>query len=167
MMEGRELYEALEVLSSRAPDSYAIVKGSKEYSTIRGLVRFYSIWEGSLVAADIQGLPFEKGKCKERVFGFHVHEGNRCLGTAQNPFAQAKGHYNPDDCSHPEHAGDLPPLFGNQGYALMMFYTDRFWAEEVVGRTVIIHDMPDDFRTQPSGDSGMMIACGEIQENRI
>lgn len=167
MLEGRELYEALRVLTSHAPDSYAIVKGSKEYSSIRGLVRFYSIWEGSLVAADIQGLPFEEGKCKERVFGFHVHEGNRCLGNAQNPFAQAKGHYNPDGCSHPEHAGDLPPLFGNKGYALMVFYTDRFWAEEVVGRTVIIHDRPDDFRTQPSGDSGMMIACGEVQENRI
>lgn len=167
MEERRELYEALAVLSGSVPESYAIVRGSQEYSSIRGVVRFFSIWDGTLVVADVQGLPFAKGTCQGRVFGFHVHEGNRCLGDAQNPFAQAKGHFNPDGCKHPEHAGDMPPLFGNEGYALMMFYTDRFFAEEVVGRTVIIHDMPDDFKTQPSGDSGMMIACGEIKENKM
>ena len=32
---------------------------------------------------------------------------------------------------------------------------------DVVGRTIVLHEMPDDFKTQPSGDSGMKIACGE------
>ncbi|MFW5629422.1 MAG: superoxide dismutase family protein [Acetivibrio ethanolgignens] len=32
-----------------------------------------------------------------------------------------------------------------------------------MGKTVILHDMPDDFRTQPSGNSGEKIACGEIR----
>ncbi len=27
---------------------------------------------------------------------------------------------------------------------------------------IVIHDMPDDFRTQPSGNSGEKIACGQI-----
>ncbi|BDZ83738.1 hypothetical protein Lac2_18720 [Claveliimonas bilis] len=31
-----------------------------------------------------------------------------------------------------------------------------------MGKTVVIHDMPDDFRTQPSGNSGEKIACGQI-----
>ena len=44
----------------------------------------------------------------------------------------------------------------------MMVYTTRFFPEEVVGKTVVIHDMPDDFRTQPSGNSGEKIACGQI-----
>ena len=35
-------------------------------------------------------------------------------------------------------AGDMPPLFGNDGFAMMMFYTDRFFPEPVVGRTVVI-----------------------------
>ena len=44
----------------------------------------------------------------------------------------------------------------------MMVYTTRFFPEKVVGKTVVIHDMPDDFRTQPSGNSGEKIACGQI-----
>ena len=65
------------------------------------------------------------------------------------------------------HAGDLPPLMGDHGYALCIFYTDRFLPEEVIGHTAVIHAMPDDFRSQPSGDSGMKIACGEIKSNRL
>ena len=34
--------------------------------------------------------------------------------------------------------------------------------EDVIGKTVVIHDRPDDFHTQPSGDSGEKIACGKI-----
>ena len=61
-------------------------------------------------------------------------------------------------------ASDLPVLMGNKGLAWCKFYTDRFYPEDVVGKTVIIHDMPDDFRSQPSGDSGMKIACGVIEQ---
>ena len=46
-----------------------------------------------------------------------------------------------------------------------MFYTNRFVPEEIIGRTVVIHENPDDFKTQPSGDSGSKIACGEIKSN--
>ena len=80
----------------------------------------------------------------------------------QNEFADAHGHYNPKGTPHPEHAGDLPPLLSNHGMAWMAVYTDRFYPEDVVGRTVIIHEKADDFRSQPSGDAGEMIACGEI-----
>lgn len=44
----------------------------------------------------------------------------------------------------------------------MAFHTDRFTPDDVRGRIVIVHDMPDDFRTDPSGDSGKRIACGVI-----
>ena len=44
-----------------------------------------------------------------------------------------------------------------------MFYTNRFVPEEIIGHTVVIHDMADDFRTQPAGDSGSKIACAEIK----
>ena len=68
-------------------------------------------------------------------------------------------------CEHPNHAGDLPPLFGNNGFALSLFLTNRFTVDEVIGRTIIIHDHPDDFTTQPSGNSGTKIACGVIRRN--
>lgn len=48
----------------------------------------------------------------------------------------------------------MPPLFGADGEALLIFLTDRFRVRDIVGRTVIIHAMPDDFTTQPSGNSG-------------
>ena len=59
----------------------------------------------------------------------------------------------------------MPPLFSNKGYAFMIFLTDRFKVDEIIGKTVIIHSMPDDFKTQPSGDSGMKIACGVIEKD--
>lgn len=154
--------EVVEVLEKRKPEAYAHVYGSKEFAQIYGIVTFYSIWMGTLVVAHVAGFPVEEGKCKERIWGFHIHEGSHCTGNEKDPFADTKLHYNPNDCLHPEHAGDLPPLFSNHGVAMQIFYTDRFQPEEIVNRTVVIHDMPDDFHTQPSGDSGSKIACGEI-----
>ncbi|MBQ4335887.1 MAG: superoxide dismutase family protein [Lentisphaeria bacterium] len=51
-----------------------------------------------------------------------------------------------------------------QGTAFSAFYTDRFYPEDIVGKVVVIHAMPDDFKSQPSGNPGSMIACGEIKE---
>lgn len=80
-----------------------------------------------------------------------------------DPFADTMGHYNPNGCEHPYHAGDLPPLFGNNGIALSLFLTNQFSVNEVIGKTIVIHDHPDDFITQPSGNSGTKIACGVIR----
>ena len=44
----------------------------------------------------------------------------------------------------------------------MAVYTKRFYPEEIVGRTAVIHSKPDDFTSQPSGNAGEKIACGEI-----
>jgi len=40
---------------------------------------------------------------------------------------------------------------------------NKFTIDEIVGKVIIIHDMPDDFTTQPSGNSGTKIACGRIE----
>lgn len=160
-----ELATALRTIMTTSPQAYTRVNGSEKYPQIEGDVFFYPAWNGTLILADIGGLPYENGSCKSRIFGFHVHEGEKCLGDASDPFADAGLHYNPENCPHPMHAGDLPPLFGNHGYALQLVYTDRFMPEEIIGKTLIIHDMPDDFRTQPAGDSGWKIACGEIKNN--
>ena len=109
------------------------------------------------------GIPEELEKKYGGFFGFHIHEGNACTGDAEDPFADTKGHYNPEKEEHPRHAGDLPPVLSNDGTAWMEIYTGRFYPMDVVGRTIVLHEMPDDFKTQPSGDSGMKIACGEIK----
>lgn len=147
--------------STEKPTATAKISGSKKYETINGKVDFYDTYGGTIVIAQIQGIPKELGNS---FFGFHIHEGSSCTGNADDPFADAGQHYNPKDKPHPEHAGDLPPLLGSGGKAWMMVYTDRFYPEDVIGKTVIIHSKTDDFRTQPSGDSGEKIACGEIKE---
>lgn len=145
------------------PQAVAKVAGSESYPDVSGTVRFYQTKEGVIVWAEVHGLPHSQLPCQSRVFGFHIHEGRNCGGNTEDPFADAMSHYDPKGCEHPYHAGDLPPLFGNGGFALSLFLTDRFSLREVMGRTVIIHDHPDDFTTQPSGHSGTKIACGVIK----
>lgn len=152
----------LSALRGRA-QARARITGSRDYPSISGMVRLYQTAKGVVVYAEINGLPKADARCSERVFGFHIHEGSDCNGDMNDPFADVMSHYNPRYCGHPHHAGDLPPLFGNDGSALCAFLTNRFSVNEVIGRTVIIHDRPDDFTTQPSGSSGTKIACGVIR----
>lgn len=144
------------------PTAIAFVEGSPQYPNISGTVCFYQAEEGVYVVPDIYGLPQGSGRCDLPIFAPHIHSGSSCTGTAADPFADADGHFNPNGCEHPFHAGDLPPLFGNAGHAWYAVLTNRFSATDVIGRTVIIHAHQDDFNSQPSGNSGAMIACGEI-----
>lgn len=125
-----------------------------------GIVSFYPRRDGVLVVADIRQLPHSGAECASGVFGFHIHEGTACTGAG---FADTKGHLNPQNCPHPYHMGDLPPLFECNGRAYMAVLTDRFRILDIIGRTVVIHSHPDDFTTQPSGNSGQKIACGVIR----
>lgn len=145
------------------PQAEARISGSGEYPEIRGSVRFYQTAYGVLTAAEVFGLPTGAGACEAPVFAFHIHSGGRCRGSGEDPFAETLGHYDPGNCPHPGHAGDLPPLMAGRGYAFSAFLTRRFSVREIIGRTVVIHAGPDDFATQPSGNSGAKIACGEIR----
>ncbi len=147
------------------PQAIARISGGEEHPELSGMVRFYQTGRGVLVWAQISGLPKEAGACGGRIFGFHIHGGTECKGDGEDPFAGAMTHYNPRGCEHPDHAGDLPVLFGNDGFALSLFLTNRFSANEVLGKVVVIHDKPDDFTTQPSGNSGRKIACGVIEKS--
>ncbi len=146
----------------REPAAAAYVRGSDKYPKITGIVFFYAADIGTYVLADIYGLPEGMPPCGRPIFGFHIHSGSSCTGNASDPFADTEGHFNPENCDHPFHAGDLPPLFGCGGHAWMTVFTDRFSVFDIIGKTVVIHSDPDDFHTQPSGNSGMKIACGEI-----
>lgn len=139
----------------------ARIKGGAGFPELHGTVLFRQTPLGVLVTARIFGLP-AGGAYGSGIFAFHVHEGDTCEEEGNTPFPKSGGHYNPRAVPHPYHAGDLPPLFGNNGYAYMSFLTDRFTVNEVIGRGVIIHSKADDFKSQPSGDSGDKIACGKI-----
>ncbi len=147
----------------KEPQAVAEIKGSPKYSGIYGTVRFYQTRSGVIVYAEVNGLPKGKTNCENKIFGFHIHEGSACCGDEKDPFSYAESHYNPNNCEHPHHAGDLPPLFGNNGFALLIFLTNRFCVDEIIDKTIIVHDKPDDFTSQPSGNSGTKIACGVIK----
>lgn len=153
-----ELYRILKKL----PDAVAVISGSPDNSQVSGTVKFYQGRGSVLVVADIFNLQAEEEPCNRGIFAFHIHSGGSCSGNENDAFSDAGTHYNPDNCPHPYHRGDMPPLFTANGNAFLAFLTDRFTAEEIIGKTVIIHSSPDDFSTQPSGNAGKKIACGVI-----
>jgi Cu-Zn family superoxide dismutase len=85
------------------------------------------------------------------------------VGIPTKPFEASGGHWNPTTQPHGNHAGDFPVLVASNGRAVMCFVLDRFRAADVIGKSVVIHENPDDYRTQPAGNSGKRIACGVIQ----
>jgi len=150
----------------RNPQAVAVLNGSEQYPNIYGIVRFYTMENGTLVYADVSGLPYADNECSQEIFGFHIHEGESCTGNAEDSFADTGTHLDMDNCRHPFHTGDFPSLFGNNGKAVSVFLTNRFSVSEVIGKTIVIHGSPDDFITQPSGNSGKKIACGIIRPVR-
>ena len=149
-----------DILACKRPDAVAWVNGNAQNPHLYGTVKFFSTpYFGVLVEAEIFGLPDSDAASKSSFYAMHIHENGNCA----LPFDQTGGHYNPANAPHPEHAGDLVPLMGNQGYAWLSFYDKRFTIPEIKGRSIIIHRMPDDFHTQPSGNSGDKIGCGVIR----
>ncbi|NLL78287.1 MAG: superoxide dismutase family protein [Clostridiales bacterium] len=155
--------EFFRVMMSQSPRAYSHVYGSDRYPEIAGMVLFFETERGTVVFAEFQNLPVAAGECTQDFFGFHIHEGGSCSGNEADPFANTGEHLNPYHCPHPEHMGDLPVLLSAMdGYAWTVFFTDKFMPRDVAGKTIVVHRMPDDFMTQPSGNSGEKIACGMI-----
>ena len=106
-----------------------------------------------------------------QVHGFHIHEAGDC---SSGDGMSAKGHFNPGGKPHgnpasgEHHAGDLPALQADQrGHvaleADLSGITVAPGPNGIVGRGLIIHADPDDYTTQPTGNSGARIACGVIK----
>ena len=134
----------------------AAIKGSEEYPKIKGTVYFERVPMGTNVMVRLSGLPNYKMATATSPqigpHGFHIHAGGSCVaGPIDNPFPKTDGHFNPKNQPHGNHLGDFPAIFSNHGVSKMSFFTDKFYPEDVVGRTVVIHSGPDDYKTQPSG----------------
>ena len=158
------LYSSLQptlfkILNRSAPAAFAKINGNRENQRLHGTAYFYDTpFGGTLVEVEVFGLPDNNS----RFYGMHIHENGDC----SLPFDKTGNHYNPSNAPHPMHAGDLPPLLDCSGYAYSIFYSGRFKVNDVISRSIIIHDMPDDFNSQPSGNSGTKIGCGTIIKSR-
>ncbi|MBP1924314.1 Cu-Zn family superoxide dismutase [Sedimentibacter acidaminivorans] len=146
----------------------AYITGGPLARDIKGAVLFEDVPGGTQVSVEVSGLPLYQPATGTNPsigpFGFHLHENGTCeVGNSEEPFTASGGHWNPTNQPHGNHAGDFPVLFSNNGYARMSFFTDKFKIDQIIDKAVIIHENPDDFRTQPSGDSGKRLACGIVQ----
>jgi Cu-Zn family superoxide dismutase len=148
--------------------AWAKITGGPLAPDIRGKVFFEEISCGVVVSVEICGLPPYQPAQGERQpigpHGFHLHENGNCdIGDPKEPFSGAGGHWNPTNQPHGNHVGDFPVLFSNHGVAKMSFFTDKFRVRDIIGRSLIIHQNPDDYRSQPAGNSGKRLACGIIR----
>ncbi|MCK4257367.1 MAG: superoxide dismutase family protein [Halanaerobiales bacterium] len=150
------------------PVAYANINSGPLAPNLKGKVFFFEVPDGTEVYVDIIGLPkYQPAKDGETPIGphgFHIHEFGNCeIGDPKNPFQAAGGHWNPTNQPHGNHAGDFPILFSNHGHARMRVFTDKFKVSEVIGKAIIIHQNPDDYRSQPSGNAGKRLACGVVK----
>lgn len=142
------------------PDAYANLIGGPLAPNLEGDIFLYQLEDGVYIRAFIKGIP---PLTASNFHGFHIHQTGDCtVGDPNNPFTAAGGHFNPTNQAHPEHAGDLPPILSAHGIGILSVYTDRFILKDVLGKSFILHEKPDDFITQPSGNSGLRLACGVI-----
>jgi Cu-Zn family superoxide dismutase len=103
--------------------------------------------------------------------GLHIHEVGDC---SSGDGMSTKGHFNPLGMPHASHAsaqrhaGDLPSLKADKsGRGKVDAFIDTITVAagptSIVGRGLIVHADPDDFKTQPTGNAGARIACGVIR----
>jgi len=123
------------------------------------------------VDGKVRVIVYAQGLSPDREHGFHIHEAGDC---SSGDGMSTKGHFNPhakphgDSKSAERHAGDLPALkAAKDGRARLDVTVDlitvRPGPASVVGRGLIIHADPDDYKTQPAGNAGARIACGVIK----
>lgn len=132
-------------------------------NTAAGLVSFTQRGDKVLVDADISGLT--PGQ-----HGFHIHEKGDCSAADGT---SAGGHFNPNGKAHGDpataehHFGDMPMLTADaSGHAKLHVELTSISLQDgignIVGRSVIVHQKADDYQTQPTGNSGVRVACGVI-----
>ena len=134
-------------------------------STASGQVRFVQSGGKVKVSGEVRGLK------PNAEHGFHVHEKGDC---SSGDGMSTGGHYNPGGAPHGQHgmsthhAGDLPVLKADAGGVARFSFdsstiTIGRGAADIVGKGLIVHRDPDDYKTQPTGNAGPRLACAVIQ----
>jgi Cu-Zn family superoxide dismutase len=145
----------------RATAQLQPTKGNKTF----GEATFEQVGSKVRVSVYVQGLK------PGQEHGFHIHEVGDC---SSGDGMSAKGHFNPfgKPHGHPgsgeRHAGDLPSLKADKaGRAKIDVEVDIITVTagpaSIVGRGLIVHADPDDYKTQPTGNAGARLACGVIR----
>ncbi|MFA6580505.1 MAG: superoxide dismutase family protein [Paludibacter sp.] len=129
---------------------------------VTGTIIFTKVKNGIRVEGDLHGLA--EGK-----HGIHIHE----YGDCSSPDGMsAGGHFNPMNKTHAgpmeamRHEGDMGNIVADSKGNAHIDYVDNALSfkgmTSIIGRSVVIHQSADDFKTQPTGNSGARVACGVI-----
>ncbi len=143
----------------------AVALESRSGSSVTGNLQLKDSGAGLRITGEVRGL------APGSEHGFHVHEKGDC--SAQDA-SSAGGHFNPGAAAHgragsgaPHHAGDMPNIRADargvakvdQTVAGVTLAADATGAG---GRALVVHRDPDDYTSQPAGNSGPRVACGVI-----
>ncbi len=140
-----------------APASASLVSGKLAITAIDGGVRI----EGEL-----------GGLGRGGIHAIHVHERGDCSAADGS---SAGGHFNPASSAHGRagtpvhHLGDMDNLTANaRGVARVDLQLQGVTlgsgaANDILGRALVVHAGPDDYSSQPAGNSGARVACGVIE----
>ncbi|HEV7913933.1 MAG TPA: superoxide dismutase family protein [Albitalea sp.] len=151
-------------MAATGPKATATLEPTKG-NTAAGTVTFQQQGDQVVVTAKLSGLK------PNQEHGFHAHEKGDCssgdgmsTGGHFNPTAKAHG---PQDAEH--HAGDMPGLKSDAGGNVDAKFNLTgvgigSGSADLVGRGLIVHAAADDYKTQPTGNSGARIACGVIRQ---
>jgi len=153
--------------AAKSPESVVTVDVVDGTGKKVGNVRVLQTPHGLLLRGALTGIP--PGE-----HAIHVHETGKCEGPS---FKTAGAHFNPTKREHgallPDgpHAGDLPNIFAAADGSLKfeILAPDLTLAPgpssvfDADGSAIVLHAKADDYRTQPTGDSGDRVACGVLK----
>lgn len=155
-----------EKTTAAEPASEAVAQiAPTQGNTVTGSLALAQSPQGVRISGTIQGLK------PDAEFGFHVHEKGDCSAPDGS---SAGGHFNPTQAQHgnptgpSHHAGDMPNIKSNAEGVAQVDTTEAGTSlhgdpgMDVMGKAIVVHESPDDYATQPSGNSGKRVACGVI-----
>ncbi|WP_271078929.1 superoxide dismutase family protein [Aurantiacibacter sp. MUD61] len=130
-----------------------------------GTARMYSLGEEVTINVSFTGLT-------AGLHAVHLHTTGNC---SANDFTSAGGHLNPGGQQHGTlnprgaHLGDLPNVTiasDGSGTTSTILRGDRSTVEAALfdsdGTALVVHEGPDDYRTDPAGAAGSRVACGLV-----
>lgn len=155
----------------RGPTARAELLNAAGQST--GQATFTAERNGARIKVSVSGLA-------PGMHGMHIHANPACSNTTNDAgatvtFGGAGGHFDPSGTNNHDapssdnavgHAGDLPMIsVGPDGMGSADFFTSKVsltGASSVMGRSIVIHASPDDYQSDPAGNSGARERCGVI-----